>query len=166
MIWQKKLADLANADPGGYPHWVEIYADKGHWMDREDAAAIPWMAGHTRNLRPRKVVWQQDDVTNERFYWLRGEDPKARSRVVVEIDGQKIKVIESEGVAKLTFRFDDSMLALDDPVLFERDGRPFHECSIDRTIATIARTMKDRGDPIGMFSAEVSVEIPQKKDSE
>ncbi|HIK81599.1 MAG TPA: polyhydroxyalkanoate depolymerase, partial [Planctomycetes bacterium] len=23
VIWQKKLADLASADPGGYPHWVE-----------------------------------------------------------------------------------------------------------------------------------------------
>lgn len=166
QIWKKKLADLAAADPGGYPHWVEIYPDKGHWMDREDAAAVPWMAKHTRNLRPKKLVWQQDDVTNERFYWLRVEDPKARSRVVVEIDGQKIKVIESEGVAKLTFRFDDSMLALDDPVLFERDGRPFHECSIDRTIATIARTMAERGDPIGMFSAEVTLEIPPKKTSQ
>ena len=165
-IWKKKLADLAASDPGGYPHWVEIYAEKGHWMDREDAAAIPWMAKHTRNLRPKKLVWQQDDVTHERFYWLKVEDPKAKSRVVVEIDGQKIKLIESEGVAKLTFRFDDSMLDLDEPVSFERAGHPLHECSIDRTIATIVRTMTERGDPIGMFSAEVTLEIPPKKTSQ
>ena len=92
--------------------------------------------------------------------------PARHGRAVEMKKGQKIKVIESEGVAKLTFRFDDSMLALDDPVLFERDGRPFHECSIDRTIATIARTMAERGDPIGMFSAEVTLEIPPKKTSQ
>jgi predicted peptidase len=166
VIWQKKLADLASADPGGYPHWVEIYADKGHWMDREDAAAIPWMAGHTRNLRPRKVVWQQDDVTHDRFYWLKVSEAKPRSRVVVEMDGQKVIILEAEGVTKLTMRFDDSMLNLDESVWFEKDGRPIYECILERNISTIARTMQERGDPIGMFSAEVSVEIPQKKDSE
>ena len=166
VIWQKKLADLASADPGGYPHWVEIYADKGHWMDREDAAAIPWMAGHTRNLRPRKVVWQQDDVTHDRFYWLKVTEAKPRSRVVVEMVGQKVIILEAEGVTKLAMRFDDSMLNLDESVWFEKDGRPIYECILERNISTIARTMQERGDPIGMFSAEVSVEIPQKKDSE
>jgi len=166
VIWQKKLTDLASADPGGYPHWVEIYADKGHWMDREDAAAIPWMAGHTRNLRPRKVVWQQDDVTHDRFYWLKVTEAKPRSRVVVEMDGQKVIILEAEGVTKLSMRFDDSMLNLDESVWFEKDGRPIYECILERNISIIARTMQERGDPIGMFSAEVSVEIPQKKDSE
>ena len=166
VIWQKKLADLASADPGGYPHWVEIYDDKGHWMDREDAAAIPWMAGHTRNLRPKKIVWQQDDVTHDRFYWLKVPQAKPRSRVVVEMDGQKIKILEAEDVTQLTMRFDDSMLDLDESVWIEKDGKPIHECILERNISTIARTMGERGDPIGMFSAEVSVEIPQKKDSE
>ena len=166
VIWQKKLADLAAADPGGYPHWVEIYADKGHWMDREDAAAIPWMAGHTRTLRPKKIVWQQDDVTHDRFYWLQVSEAKPRSRVVVEMDGQKVTILEAEDVTKLTMRFDDSMLDLDESVWIEKDGLPIYECILERNISTIARTMQERGDPIGMFSAEVSVEIPQKKDSE
>jgi len=63
-------------------------------------------------------------------------------------------------------RFDDSMLNLDESVWIEKDGRPIYECILERNISTIARTMRERGDPIGMFSAEVSVEIPQKKDSE
>ncbi len=166
VIWQKKLAELASADPGGYPHWVEIYPDKGHWMDREDAAAIPWMAGHTRNLRPKKLVWQQDDVTHDRFYWLKVSEAKPRSRVVVEMDGQKVNILEAQGVTKLTMRFDDSMLNLEESVSIEKDGRPIYECILERNIATISRTMRERGDPIGMFSAEVSVEIPQQKDSE
>ncbi|HIN79755.1 MAG TPA: polyhydroxyalkanoate depolymerase [Planctomycetes bacterium] len=164
--WQQKLADLQDADPEGYRHWVKIYEEKGHWMDSEDSAALPWMAQHTRNLRPEKLVWQQDDVTHDRFYWLEEKDPKPRSRVVAEIDGQKVRILEAEGVTKLTILLDDSMLNLDEPVFFEKDGRPLYECSIDRTIATIARTMKDRGDPIGMFSAEVTVEIPEKENSE
>ena len=73
--WQSKLADLAKKDPDGYDHWVEIHEEKGHWMDREDAAAIPWLASRTRDLRPRKVVWIQDDVLHPRFYWLHVASP-------------------------------------------------------------------------------------------
>lgn len=164
--WQKKLANLHEADPEGYQHWVKIYEEKGHWMDREDAAALPWMAKHTRNLRPGKVVWHQDDVTHDRFYWLAVKNPKARSRVVAEIVGQKIRILEARGVTELSFRLDDSMLNLNNIVSVEKDGKPLYESVIPRTIATIARTMAQRGDPIGMFSAEVTVEIPVEENQE
>jgi hypothetical protein len=53
--WKKTLADLAAEDAGGYTHVVEIHEGKGHWMDREDASAVPWMAKFTRNLRPDRI---------------------------------------------------------------------------------------------------------------
>ncbi|MDX1682233.1 MAG: hypothetical protein R3336_03840, partial [Phycisphaeraceae bacterium] len=58
--WQQKLADLAEKDPHGYEHWGKIYEGKGHWMDREDAAALPWMAKYRRRRHPERVVWKQD----------------------------------------------------------------------------------------------------------
>jgi pimeloyl-ACP methyl ester carboxylesterase len=57
------LAELQKADPEGYPHLARIYPDTGHWMNRNDAEALPWMAKHTRNPWPEKVVWVQDEVT-------------------------------------------------------------------------------------------------------
>ena len=73
--WGVMLDALAQSDPGAYVHQVEVHAGKGHWMDREDASAVPWMAKYTRNARPLKVVWLQDDVTHPRFYWLEAPYP-------------------------------------------------------------------------------------------
>ena len=89
-----KLAELHEADPDGYRHLVELHAGKGHWMDREDAAAVPWMSEFTRNPLPRRIVWQQDDVTHQRFYWLAvdASDAKTGAEVRADVDGQEIRI--------------------------------------------------------------------------
>ncbi len=65
-----KLDELRKADPTGYEHLVEIHPGRAHWMNLEDASAVPWMAKFRRNPVPKKVVWNQDDVTHDQFYWL------------------------------------------------------------------------------------------------
>ena len=79
--WKGKLKDLRNNDPEGYPHLVTIHQDKGHWMELLDTVAITWMSRYIRNPFPKKVVWKQDDVTHNRFYWLRDENPTERSLI-------------------------------------------------------------------------------------
>ena len=39
-------------------------------MDREDAAAVPWMAKNSRTTWPKKIVWHQSGRIHDRFYWL------------------------------------------------------------------------------------------------
>ena len=92
---------VARSGSRGYTYHVEIHEGKGHWMEREDAVAVLRMAGHTRDLRPERIVWLQDDVTS-RFYWLAVDDPVARRRMVVERDGQTIR-IEAGGGRALAF---------------------------------------------------------------
>lgn len=41
---------------------------KGHWMDREEAASIPWMVQYCREPLPVKVVWRQEDVVRPSLY--------------------------------------------------------------------------------------------------
>src|SRR5688572_18956710 len=65
-----ELGRLAQADPGGYVHLARIYEGVGHWMNKKDAEAVPWMTQFKRNPWPRKLVWMQDDVVHRRFYWL------------------------------------------------------------------------------------------------
>ncbi|MEL7264127.1 MAG: hypothetical protein AAFP69_04850, partial [Planctomycetota bacterium] len=60
--WKTKLKELQTNDPGGYDHFVRIYPQYGHWMQREDRVAIPWMMQRNRNTRPKRIVWKQDDV--------------------------------------------------------------------------------------------------------
>ena len=160
--WKTTLAGLAEKDPGGYVHEVTIYEENGHWMDRKDAVGVPWMAKHTRNLHPAKVIWLQDDVTSPRFYWLANAQPKGGQRVVAVRDGQTITIEEASGVEELTVLLDDDMLDLDRPVKVVVDGKTAFEGVAPRTLGTAARTLAERGDPRAIFLAEVRVKIPTK----
>ena len=92
-------------------------------MDREDASAVPWMAGYVRDPRPAKVVWLQDDVTRPRFYWLAVDEPKAGQRIVAERQGQEIRILEAPAGVSLRIRLDDSMLDLDKDVRVTQGGK-------------------------------------------
>ena len=157
--WKVALADLAAKDPGGYPHEVAIFEENGHWMDRKDAVAVPWMAKQTRNLRPEKIVWLQDDVTSPRFYWLANPEPKPGQRVVARRSGQTIDIDEATGVSRLLIRLDDSMADLDKPVTVRVLGKVAFEGIAQRSFETIRRTLDERGDPSGAFFAEIEVAI-------
>jgi hypothetical protein len=162
--WGVDLAALRAEDPDGYEHWVEIHEGKGHWMDRQDAAALPWMAKHTRDLRPERIVWLQDDVVHHRFYWLAVDEPAARTRVVVERSGQLVRIAQADGISRLTVRLDDAMCRLDRPVTVKWQDRVLFRGVVPRTIATLARTLEERGDPSGLWSAEVAVDLPTEED--
>ncbi len=155
--WEKKLADLQSKDPAGYVHWVKIHAGKGHWMDREDAAAVPWMAKHTRNALPEKIVWYQDDVTHQRFYWLATDQESATPGCEIRAsrDGQRIE-INAPAETKVTVLLNDQMLNLDQDIQPVINGSVAAPVKARRTIRTIYRSLADRGDPKSVFSAELN----------
>jgi poly(3-hydroxybutyrate) depolymerase len=165
--WRDALAQLRERDPGGYEHEVVLHEGKGHWMDREDAVAIPWMAARARDLRPDRIVWVQDDVTHERFYWLHDASPAPRRRLVAEIDDGTVTVTalgeDPSAADALSIRLDDELANLDDPirVVFRRgpsaDPEVVFEGTVPRTIGTAARTLAERGDPRGVFTAEIRI---------
>ncbi len=114
--WKVRLAELQSADPEGYRHHVEIHAGKGHWMDRNDAVAVPWMAEFTRNAFPAKIVWLQDDVAHSRFYWLSTGEPKlpAGQKIVVSADRTQNQITIAEcPVNEITLRLNDQLLDLE-----------------------------------------------------
>jgi hypothetical protein len=156
--WSDQLDQLAAADPGGYPHVVQIHAGKPHWMDLEDAVAVPWMAEFTRDPTPAKVVWYQDDVPHTRFYWLAVEaaQAKAKAEVRATLTGQAI-ALESSHVPLIKVRLSDSMLDLDQPVTVTTNGTERWSGTVSRTIAVLAKTLEERGDPRLVFAAEVAV---------
>ncbi len=160
--WGVKLDDLQKADPEGYVHHVEIHPGRAHWMNLEDASAVPWMASFRRNPVPKKVVWHQDDVTHDCFYWLAVPEgqAKARSTVVASVSGQEIQVEKAEGVAKLVIRLDDRLVDLDKPVKVTAEGKTLFEGMVPRTIANLEATLKGPGDPKLAFSGEVVVTLP------
>jgi len=147
--WLAKLAELAAADPGGYVHSGKVVPGKGHWMDLEDRAALPWMAGFTRNPWPRRLVWRQDDVTHGRFYWLGLPDPataKAGHVVRARVEGQLVE-IQSDDVSALDLWLSDQLLDLDQPVVVKVNGKVVHDGKVHRHIRAIHASLNDRPDP-------------------
>ena len=158
--WGKKLDTLRQADLEGYVHLTKIHAGKGHWMDKQDAEALPWMAGFTRNPLPKRVVWRQDDVTHARFYWLAvgAEDQRGGTEVRANLSGQTIDV-EATDINRLAIRVNDLMLNLNEDVTVVSAGRELYKGSIKRTIGMLARTLAERGDPALVFSGEIAVTL-------
>lgn len=160
--WGEKLKALREADAGGYEHLVRLPAGKGHWMDLEDKAAIPWMEARVRNALPSRIAWRQDDVLHDRFYWLGvpKDEAKAGQQVVAVRDGQTVRV-ENSDARRLRVLLNDSMADLDRPVRVDGPGgRTLHDGVVKRTLATLWKTLEERGDRRLMFSAELVVELP------
>jgi hypothetical protein len=137
-------------------HVVKLHAGKGHWMDREDAEAVPWMATFTRNPIPKKVAWKQSTVTHPRFYWLAVEagDEKAGAEIVAQYKGQEITIDKSD-VASVKIQLDDRMMDLDKPITVRWGDNKIFEGKTSRTIRVMAQTLNERGDPQGVFDSEI-----------
>ncbi len=161
----EQLANLQKDDAKGYPHFVKIHEGKGHWMNSEDKAALPWMAKFRRNATPDRIVWKQTGTTHERSYWLAvpANEAKLGSLVVTERIGQTIAIAKAEQVPNLLVRFDDRMLDLDKPIAITYAGKELYKGIPSRNIGVMLNTLIGRGDPKLIFDAEVRVELPVGK---
>ena len=154
------MDSLQQADNEGYIHETHIIQGKGHWMDRVDAAAVPWMAQYKRNPYPNKVVWRQEEVTRNAFYWLSVPEKECRHKamVVAEIDKNVIEISESD-YSRLTIYLNDDMVDLDKPITVRYNGKKVFKGKLSRTVGNMARTLEERGDVRYMFPAMVEVEL-------
>ena len=157
--WLAKLGELRAADPQGYAHAGKVVPGKGHWMDLEDAAAVPWMAGFSRDPWPKSVVWRQDDVLGRRFYWLavpEGVDVDAGEVVRAKVEGQVI-TLETSRLRDLTIRLSDRLLDLDRPVVVRAKDKVIFEGKVRRDPAAAAATLAERLDPSSAAAAEITL---------
>ena len=156
--WSDKLDRLEREDRGGYPHFVRLFADKGHWMDRKDAVALPWMAERSRDPWPRRVVWEQGHTPGRRFYWLAVPEasPAHGALVRADVDGQQI-TLTSGDYRRLVLRLSDKLLDLDRPVTVVANGRMVFSGRVTRTVSALAASLEERADPSSAASALLEV---------
>lgn len=157
-LWGKKLEALAADDPGGYEHETHIVAGKGHWMNLEDAASVPWMAKRTRNAWPKKVVWHQTGRVHDRFYWLSvpTEHAKNGQTIRAEVVGQTI-TLETEGVQHVRLRLSDDLLDLNEVITVTRNGKQVFQGKVTRTALAIYESLSERLDPNSVASAHLKI---------
>lgn len=154
--WGQRLRALRQENPDGYKHWTEIYEGRGHWIDNGGASAIPWMQQFVRDPLPAKIVWRQDQ--HQRFYWLAAPSIENGAVVRAQRDGQKFR-IEADPGRTILLRLNDKMLDLDREIQVVTAPDKVLKISPQRTIDVISRTIKERGDPTSIFSAEAEVEL-------
>jgi dienelactone hydrolase len=143
-----ELDRLEESDPGGYMHMSRIYEGLGHWMNGRDAEALPWMAKFERDPWPGKIVWLQDDVTHERFYWLRIPDKsaaKAGEKIIATVDGQTVR-LEGDVPSGVALLLSDALFDLDQEVTVLINGRTVTTTRIPRTAETIRQSLHRRAD--------------------
>lgn len=155
----RALEGFRAADRRGYETFVKIHPGKGHWMDREDAAALPWMATFHRNPVPERIVWIPSGASRRDSYWLALPEgaPESPGRIAVRREGQSI-VVETAGEAEtILVRLDDRMLDPDAGVRVVHGDRVLHDGPVRRTIASLVNTLVERGDPELVFPCEIEV---------
>lgn len=155
--WGELLAGLRKADPRGYEHQVVIHEGKGHWMERLDAMALPWMAEFTRDPHPAKIVWLQDDVVHRDLYWLGCVEPKAGLRLEAERSGNTITIRGAADAGELRVALADDYIDLDKEVRIVRDGRIVHQGKVARTLKGLVESLGEHADPRRMHAARVAV---------
>lgn len=151
-----QLDELQKNDPGGYEHLARIYPGLPHWMNRKDAEALPWMAKHSRQPWPKRIVWVQDDVTHTRFYWLAIPEAEAKKRlkIIGEVNEQTIRL--SGDVPKLaTARLSDELLDLDKPVRVLVNDREVFNGRAPRSVEIIRESLRERADPRTAATAKI-----------
>lgn len=150
--WGEKLAALQK-ERGGYEHKVTIYPEMGHWMNKKDAEAVPWMATKTREPWPKKLVWGKSGKRSERFYWLGG---KPKGVIFASVDGQKI-TIKGAGQDALKIYLSDELVNLDEPLTVIVDGKEVHSGKVLRSQEAIQSSLKQRLDPKMVATAVIEV---------
>ena len=107
-------------------------------MGLQDAIAVPWMAEFTRNPHPHQIVWQQDDVTQPRFYWLAVEPGSAKKGAILraQVEGQVID-LNSDDVSDLRLLLHDELIDLDQPVVIRFNEKEVYSGQVKRTIADL-----------------------------
>jgi hypothetical protein len=158
--WGGLLADLRKEDPTGYEHKVTIYEGMGHWMKGRDRVALPWMASHTRNPWPKKIVWRQSNRTHDRFYWLSVPEDQAKGGQVVEAEvrGQVVHV-KAEGLTQLSLRLSDALVDLDQPITVTVNGKECFKGLVKRRGGAIWQSLQERKDPSSVATAVVRLKF-------
>ena len=155
-----EMKALHEADPEGYVYEGHIVKGKEHWMDLEDAAAVPWMAKYKRNPIPDKVVWVQGDEMKSSFYWLGVPVSQAKKgkKIVARYEGNTVEILSSEYTAA-TIYLNDTMMDLDKPVRVVYGEKVLFEGAVTRKPAVMRQTLRERGDLSYIFPVRIDVAL-------
>jgi len=160
--WGTRLDSLQKVYPGNFIHDLHVYPDMPHWMNRKDTIALDWMPMFKRNPIPRDVIWIQDDILRDQFYWL-GTDvatAKQGQKVRVKRTGNKIDIIDNQDEV-LYIYLNDDMLNMDKRISVILNGKKVFNHKVLRKADIIKQTAAARLDKGLIFSGKLIIKNGQ-----
>lgn len=156
--WGRQLDSLAALYKGDFIHSTNVYPDMPHWMQRKDSVAIPWLASFKRNPFPKEVIWIQDDILRNQFYWLGVplENAKQGQKTHVSISGNVINVLENPN-STLFIYLNDDLLNLDRKLKVIINGKTVFHRKVGRNSKIINETAGSRLDKRLIFSSKITI---------
>jgi pimeloyl-ACP methyl ester carboxylesterase len=169
-----EMKKLHEADPAGWKFVYEEVNGRGHgFPDKGPTPGLEWMAGHVRDPRPTKIVWQPTRSWKTTFYWLRWSDPWLGAEVVATLDRAKnafdvtIKRPRSADpntlvaelaarTAKLSIYVDERLVDLSKEIVVTVDGKERFRGVPKLSLPVLVRSLEEREDPEYAFPSEVS----------
>jgi len=159
----EQMDSLQKDCPQGYRHQTYIMEGKGHWMDREDRAALPWMRQYVRNPYPKEIVWQQEEVLRPAFYWLEvpSQEMQRGRQVRLSVEGNTVLITKCD-YDHLTIYLNDELVNLDKSVTVKCNGKRMFRGKVVRSEDCMRQTMKERGDIRYCFPAKIEIDFASK----
>ena len=159
-----QMDSLQQHDPTGYVHQTHIIKGAGHWMNRVDSAAVPWMQQFRRNPYPKQIVWRQAEVVKPYFYWLGAPQHELAPGKMVRasIHGNQVDITACD-YSSLTIYLNDDLVDLDKAVAIKYGKRLLFRGRVRRKESTMRQTLTQRNDWAYMFPAMVKVNVESKK---
>ena len=159
-----QMDSLQQHDPTGYVHQTHIIKGAGHWMNRVDSAAVPWMQQFRRNPYPQKIVWRQAEVVKPYFYWLGApkQELAPGKMVRASIHDNQVDITACD-YSSLTIYLNDDLVDLDKAVTIKYGKRLLFRGRVRRKESTMQQTLFQRNDWAYMFPAMVEVNVDFKK---
>jgi len=160
--WGLRMDSLAKVYPGSFIHETHVYPDMPHWMNRKDTIAVPWLASFTRNALPKDVIWIQDDILRDRFYWLGTDLASAKQglKARVAVSGNNINIIENQDEV-LYIYLNDDLVNLDKKVSVTINGKKVFNKKVPRNADVIKQSIAARLDKSLIFSGKLIVKNGQ-----
>lgn len=153
------LDSMAHVEQGSYIHETYIVESKGHWMDKQDTIAVPWMAHFTRDPYPQKVIWRQDNVPHSTFYWLAVPISEAKNDkiAVVERSGNIFTILKND-YKTLQIGVNDEMIDFDQAVTVIANGQTIFQGKITRNILDIYTSVQQKKDKRMIFTTYLTIQ--------
>jgi hypothetical protein len=168
------LEELRQADgqTNAYVHWLDEQPGHGHGINYRPGPE--WVAQRVRNPWPHRVTWTvqpQNGNLRRQMYWLALLEPPEKLPVHLDAriaDNEIVLTVQQLDSANnrvpahglgLRIYLNDTLASLDRPVDVTINGKLVHSGKVTRSVATLARSLNERGDPNFMFPAEIKVTL-------